>query len=99
LPVPGDDKLGTIKKLSSSQEGPGKIGTIEHRFKQVRAIQVGPRRIIRTPDGISIELLQAGEALVPAEPWTSMANTAESQVASDSPLEESGFEPLVPLQT
>jgi len=30
---------------------------------------------IRTPDGISIELLQAGEALSPAEPWTSMANT------------------------
>ena len=31
--------------------------------------------INRTPDGISIELLQAGEALPPAEPWTSMANT------------------------
>ena len=32
-------------------------------------------QFIRTPDGISIELLQAGEALPPAEPWTSMANT------------------------
>jgi lactoylglutathione lyase len=30
---------------------------------------------IRTPDGISIELLQAGAALPPAEPWTSMTNT------------------------
>jgi lactoylglutathione lyase len=30
---------------------------------------------IRTPDGIFIELLQAGEARPPAEPWTSMANT------------------------
>jgi lactoylglutathione lyase len=30
---------------------------------------------IRTPDGISIALLQAGEALAPPEPWTSMANT------------------------
>jgi lactoylglutathione lyase len=30
---------------------------------------------IRRPDGISIELLQAGKALAPAEPWTSMANT------------------------
>ena len=45
LPVPGDDKLGTIKKLSYSQEGPGKIGTIEHRFKQVRAIQVRTRQV------------------------------------------------------
>jgi lactoylglutathione lyase len=30
---------------------------------------------IRTPDGISIELLQAGSALAPTEPWTSMPNT------------------------
>jgi len=35
----------------------------------------GRMAFIRTPDGISIELLQAGEALPPAEPWTSMANT------------------------
>jgi hypothetical protein len=33
LPVPGNDELGTIKKLSSSQEGPGKIGAIEHRLE------------------------------------------------------------------
>src|ERR1700686_875303 len=32
-------------------------------------------KINRPPDGIPIELLQAGEALPPAEPWTSMANT------------------------
>ncbi len=30
---------------------------------------------IRSPDGISIELLQAGERLAPAEPWASMPNT------------------------
>ena len=30
---------------------------------------------IRSPDGISIELLQAGERLAPAEPWASMQNT------------------------
>ena len=35
----------------------------------------GRMAFIRTPDGISIEPLQAGEALAPAEPWTSMANT------------------------
>jgi lactoylglutathione lyase len=30
---------------------------------------------VRSPDLISIELLQKGEALAPAEPWLSMANT------------------------
>ena len=32
---------------------------------------------VRSPDGISVELLQSGEALAPAEPWTSMDNTGE----------------------
>ena len=35
----------------------------------------GRMAFVKTPDGISIELLQKGEALAPAEPWTSMANT------------------------
>jgi len=35
----------------------------------------GHMAFVRSPDGISIELLQAGEALAPAEPWASMANT------------------------
>ncbi|RZJ40450.1 MAG: lactoylglutathione lyase [Brevundimonas sp.] len=30
---------------------------------------------VRSPDGISIELLQEGEPLAPAEPWASMPNT------------------------
>ena len=30
---------------------------------------------VRSPDGISIELLQAGAKLAPAEPWVSMPNT------------------------
>ncbi|MFQ5981828.1 MAG: VOC family protein [Woeseiaceae bacterium] len=30
---------------------------------------------VRSPDNISIELLQKGEALKPAEPWASMGNT------------------------
>ena len=37
----------------------------------------GHMAFIRSPDGISIELLQAGEALPPQEPWASMANTGE----------------------
>jgi lactoylglutathione lyase len=35
----------------------------------------GNMAFIRSPDGISIELLQKGPALAPAEPWASMANT------------------------
>jgi lactoylglutathione lyase len=35
----------------------------------------GRMALIRTPDGISIELLQAGSSLPPAEPWASMPNT------------------------
>ena len=35
----------------------------------------GHMAFIRSPDGISIELLQKGEALAPAEPWASMQNT------------------------
>ena len=35
----------------------------------------GRMAFVRTPDGISIELLQAGTALSPAEPWSSMANS------------------------
>ena len=34
----------------------------------------GRMAFIRSPDGISIELLQKGEALAPAEPWLSMPN-------------------------
>ncbi len=35
----------------------------------------GRMAFVRSPDGISIELLQRGGALPPAEPWLSMANT------------------------
>lgn len=35
----------------------------------------GNMAFVRSPDGISIELLQEGPPLPPAEPWSSMANT------------------------
>ncbi|AKS45546.1 lactoylglutathione lyase [Octadecabacter temperatus] len=35
----------------------------------------GRMAFIRSPDNISVELLQAGDAQTPAEPWTSMGNT------------------------
>lgn len=35
----------------------------------------GRMAFVRSPDGISIELLQHGGALAPREPWASMPNT------------------------
>eukprot|EP01042_Synura_sphagnicola_P015942 gene15942-20192_t len=34
----------------------------------------GMMAFVRSPDGISVELLQKGEALPPAEPWVSLPN-------------------------
>ena len=35
----------------------------------------GHMAFVRSPDGISIELLQKGDSLAPAEPWASMASS------------------------
>ena len=35
----------------------------------------GRMAFVRSPDNVSIELLQMGDALAPAEPWSSMGNT------------------------
>lgn len=37
----------------------------------------GYMAFIKTPDGVSIELLQQGSALPPTEPWISMVNIGE----------------------
>ena len=37
----------------------------------------GRMAFVRSPDNISVELLQSGEALPPQEPWASMPNTGE----------------------
>jgi lactoylglutathione lyase len=37
----------------------------------------GHMAFVRSPDNISIELLQAGDALAPREPWASMPNVGE----------------------
>jgi len=37
----------------------------------------GYMAFIRSPDGASVELLQAGDRLAPTEPWMSMENTGE----------------------
>jgi len=37
----------------------------------------GHMAFVRSPDNISIELLQKGDALAPQEPWASMPNTGD----------------------
>lgn len=47
----------------------------EHGVVINRPPRDGRMAFVRSPDNISIELLQAGPALPPAEPWLSMPNT------------------------
>lgn len=42
-----------------------------------RPPRCGHMAFVRSPDGISVELLQKGDALTPAEPWSSMENIGE----------------------
>jgi lactoylglutathione lyase len=46
----------------------------DHGVTISRPPRDGRMAFVRSPDGISIELLQAGSALAPAEPWLSMPN-------------------------
>jgi lactoylglutathione lyase len=48
---------------------------MEHGVTINRPPRDGRMAFVRSPDDISIELLQAGGALPPAEPWSSMPNT------------------------
>ena len=47
----------------------------EHGVTINRPPRDGRMAFVRSPDNISIELLQAGAPLAPAEPWASMPNT------------------------
>ena len=60
-----DDIYGTCERL------------IENGVTINRPPRDGRMAFVRTPDNISIELLQKGGALAPAEPWTSMPNMGE----------------------
>jgi lactoylglutathione lyase len=48
---------------------------MEHNVIINRPPRDGRMAFVRSPDNISIELLQAGNSLEPAEPWLSMENT------------------------
>ncbi len=47
---------------------------VDHGVVINRPPREGRMAFVRSPDGISIELLQAGVPLTPAEPWLSMPN-------------------------
>src|SRR5664279_2849241 len=55
--------------------------TCEHLMTRGVVINRPPRdghmAFVRSPDNISIELLQAGESLAPREPWSSMKNVGQ----------------------
>ncbi|NBD28714.1 MAG: lactoylglutathione lyase [Alphaproteobacteria bacterium] len=54
-------------------------GTCQHLMDNGVTINRPPRdgrmAFVRSPDNISVELLQSGEAQTPAEPWASMDNS------------------------
>ncbi|MBX2884983.1 MAG: lactoylglutathione lyase [Granulosicoccus sp.] len=50
---------------------------MDHGVTINRPPRDGRMAFVRSPDNISIELLQAGERLPDAEPWLSMENTGE----------------------
>jgi lactoylglutathione lyase len=58
-----EDLYATCKRLS------------DHGVTILRPPRDGHMAFVRSPDGISIELLQKGASLPPAEPWKSMPNT------------------------
>jgi len=47
----------------------------DHGVPILRPPRDGHMAFVRSPDNISVELLQRGERLAPAEPWQSMRNT------------------------
>jgi len=50
---------------------------IDHGYTISRPPRDGHMAFVRSPDLVSVELLQKGEALAPAEPWKSMPNVGE----------------------
>jgi lactoylglutathione lyase len=48
---------------------------VDHGVTILRPPRDGRMAFVRSPDQISVELLQAGAALPPTEPWASMPNT------------------------
>ena len=93
MPVRGSTATASRRKRPIARSGVGRaFGHIAYQVDDIYAacrrlmewgatINRPPRdgrmAFVRSPDGISIELLQKGEALSSQEPWASMPNTGE----------------------
>ena len=79
----GDDELPSDSRhfghLAYEVENIYKMCTLlmENNVIINRPPRDGRMAFVRSPDNISIELLQAGNSLEPAEPWLSMENTGQ----------------------
>ena len=77
----GDDELPSDSRhfghLAYEVENIYKMCThlMENNVTINRPPRDGRMAFVRSPDNISIELLQAGNSLEPAEPWLAMENT------------------------
>ena len=77
----GDDALPSDSRHFGhlAYSVPDIYATCQHLMDNGVTINRPPRdgrmAFVRSPDNISVELLQAGDALAPAEPWASMENT------------------------
>jgi lactoylglutathione lyase len=70
-PIMFDDDQEAVHRLRAPVVLVGKGVTI------LRPPRDGYMAFVRSPDGISVELLQDGPPLEPAEPWKSMPNIGE----------------------
>lgn len=50
---------------------------VDHGYTISRPPRDGRMAFVRSPDLVSVELLQRGDALAPSEPWSSMKNVGE----------------------
>ena len=80
LAAPGDEQAQVELTHNWDEKGYGGGRNFGHLAYRVDDIYEACQRLVafvRTPDAVSIELLQAGEPLPPAEPWASMPNSGE----------------------
>ena len=69
--------ISAISPMPSTTSMPPASGCGTSGVTIARPPRDGRMAFVRSPDGISVELLQQGEAKPPAEPWASMENSGD----------------------